>query len=481
MRAFLKKKQRRILLLLVTIILCVLTRTLFLDTSARFIWDESGDLVRMHEIFKEKKVTLIGPISQDKINVYGSLTYYMFLPFALLFQFDPIGPVIGAAFYSLVSIFLLAVILWKKFGWNLVGSILFLSFIFPFLQAGRWAWNPNLVPFWQILSLFVYFSVFLKSKRGIWLFFSGFLQSLAVHNHWYAVFALAGFSVFVFLTSPRQKKWCYFLIFLTGVSVGLAPFLVFDLTHPPGLFITRMIYFSPLSLSQGAFSMKTFFLRSISLPYQFLFYFFQERLISWLMLILLLLFFLKERLVKNLLLLPLFFLFIGLSLIGGEVYQHYFLSGVVFLVIWLFYCKKSVHHSCFQKLIILLFFVFSIKPSISELLKNDWSTNIAATRKIVMTISSDIESRNCNLVVVASPDLNTKGKRYRDLLFLKGINLLPEDNYRDNECLYVVSSSDEATIRKDPAYELDRIRNMSATKEWQIKNSIWNVYRFDIK
>lgn len=480
MKGFLRKKQGRILLLLVVIVVLILTRTLFLSTSARFIWDESGDLVRMHEIFKEKKITLIGPISQDKINVYGSLTYYMLLPFALLFQFDPIGPVIGAAFYSLVSILLLAIILWKKFDWSLEWCLLVLSFIFPFLQAGRWAWNPNLVPFWQILSLFVYFSLFLKRKHGIWLFFSGFLQSLAVHNHWYAVFTLVGFSVFVFLSSPRQKKWSYFLIFLTGVIIGLAPFLVFDLTHPPGLFITRLIYFSPLSLSQGAFSMKTFFLRSISLPYQFLFYFFQEKLISWLMLILVLLFALKEGLVRNLLLLPLFFQFVGLSLIGGEVYQHYLLSGVVFLVIWLFYSRKGLH-PFFQKLIILLFFLFSIKPSTSEILKNDWSTNIVATRKIVITISSDIEGRNCNLVVVASPDLNTKGKRYRDLLFLKGINLLPEDNYRDNECLYVISSSDEAIIRKDPAYELNRIRDMSATKNWQIKNSIWNVYRFDIK
>lgn len=480
MKAFLKSKQGRILLLVAIIILLILTRTLLLETSARFIWDESGDLVRMYKIFQERKITLIGPISQDNINVYGSLTYYMLLPFAIIFNFDPIGPAIGAAFYSIVSILILALILRKKFGWNLVGSILVLSFIFPFLQAGRWAWNPNLVPFWQILSLFLYFSVFLKKRRGIWLFFSGFLQSLAVHNHWYAIFTLVGFSVFVFLNSPRREKWRHFLIFFTGVTIGLAPFLIFDLTHPPGLFITRLIYFSPLSLSRGAFNIKTFFLRSVNIPYQFLFYFFQEKLISWLMLILFLLFALKNNLAKNLLLLPVFFLFFGLSLIGGKVYQHYFLSGVVFFIIWLFYSRKN-SHSFFQKLIILLFFIFSIKPSVTEVFKNDWSTNIAATREIVTIISRDIKSRSGNLVVVSSPDPNTKGKRYRDLLFLKGINLLPEDNYRDNECLYVVSNSNEATIRRDPAYEVNRIRDMNATQTWQIKNSIWNVYRFDIK
>jgi len=172
-KSFLRKEYWSILLIIAAIAVLCLTRLVFLEISARFTRDESSDLVRMHEIFKEKKITLIGPISEDKINVYGSLTYYMLLPFAVVFNFDPIGPVIGAAFYSLVSILILALILQKKFSWNLAGSILFLTFIFPFLQAGRWAWNPNLVPFWQILSLFVYFFVFLKRKGGIWLFFSG--------------------------------------------------------------------------------------------------------------------------------------------------------------------------------------------------------------------------------------------------------------------------------------------------------------------
>jgi len=189
----------------------------------------------------------------------------------------------------------------------------------------------------------------------------------------------------------------------------------------------------------------------------------------------------KERLARNLFLFPLLFQFIGLSLISGEVYQHYFLPGVVFLVIWLFYSNKRLQSSYFQKLLIFLFFVLSIKPSISEIFKNDWSTNITATRKIVEIIGNNINSGRCNLVVVASPDPNTKGKRYRDLLFLRGVSLLPEDNYRDNEYLYVISSSDEETIRRDPAYELNRIRNLSPTKRWEIKSSIWNVYKFDLE
>lgn len=332
-KSLLRKKYWSILLIIAAMAVLCLTRLVFLDTSARFIWDESSDLLRMHEIFLKKDITLIGPISEDRMKVFGSLTYYMLLPFAIIFNFDPIGPPIGAAFYSIVSILILALILGKKFGWNLAGSILVLSPIFPFVQSGRWAWNPNLIPFWQILSLFVYFFVFLKTKRGIWLFFSGFLQSLAVHNHWYAIFTLAGFSVFVFLTSPRSKKWLYFLVFLTGAIVGLAPFLVFDLTHPPGLFITRMIYFSPLSLSKGAFNFETLFLRSFTLPYQFLLYLFQNKIVSWLMLILLigyLVFSLRKKSKGSLLLLPLLFQLIGLSIIGGEVYQYYFLPGVVF-------------------------------------------------------------------------------------------------------------------------------------------------------
>lgn len=484
MKNFLNNKYQKIFLIIAAIVVLILTRLIFLDTSARFIWDESEDLVRMYKIFQEGKITLIGPISQDNINVYGSLTYYMLLPFAIVFNFDPIGPVIGAAFYSLVSILMLALILGKKFGWNLAGSVLVLSFIFPFLQAGRWAWNPNLVPFWQILSLYVYFFIFLEKKRGIWLFLSGFLQSLAIHNHWYAVFALGGFALLVFLDLTQKRQWIYLGYFLAGIIVGISPFLLFDLSHPPGLFITRMIYFSPLALAKGAFNFKTFFLKMVTFPYHFLLYVFQNRIVSCLMLVLLIgysFFSLKEKSKGCLFLLPLLFQLIGLSLIGGSIHQHYFLPGVVFLIIWLFYTGKKFQPNFFQKLIICLFFIFSIKPSVSEITKNNWMTNITATKKIVAVISEDLDSRKCNLVVVASPDRNTKGKRYRDLLFLKEINLLPDDNYRDNECLYVVSSSNEEVIKKDPAYELDRIRDLESDRKWEIENSIWYLYRFDIK
>lgn len=484
MKLFFRKKYQYILLIIAAIVVLCLTRFIFLDTSARFIWDESSDLVKMYKIFQERKITLIGPISQDKIKIYGSLTYYMLLPFAIIFNFDPIGPVVGAAFYSIVSILILALILWKKFGWNLAGSILFLSFVFPFLQAGRWAWNPNLVPFWQILSLYIYFLIFPKKKQRIWLFLSGFLQSLAVHNHWYAVFALGGFVLLVFLDSTRKRKWNYLGYFLAGVIVGISPFLLFDLSHPPGLFITRMIYFSPLALARGAFNFKTLFLRNFSLPYQFLLYLFQNKMVSWLMLILFigyLVISLRKKSKGSLFLLPVLFQLIGLSVIGGEVYQHYFLPGVVFLIIWLFYSEKKFQPTFFQKLVICLFFIFSLKPSVSEITKNNWMTNIAATKKIVAVISGDLDDRKCNLVVVASPDRNTKGDRYRDLLFLKKKNLLPEDNYRDNECLYVISSSNEEVIKKDPAYELDRIRSSKSAKKWEIEKSIWYLYRFDIK
>src|SRR3990172_3773838 len=98
---------KKIALLAVVVLALAFSRFWNLDKTARFIWDESSDLVNMHQIYVEKKLTLIGPISEDGSKVFGSLTYYMLLPFAVLGNFDPVAPAYGAAFWGVATDILL--------------------------------------------------------------------------------------------------------------------------------------------------------------------------------------------------------------------------------------------------------------------------------------------------------------------------------------------------------------------------------------
>lgn len=480
-----KSKQRLFFYFLLFLFLLA-TRFLFLERSARFIWDESGDLVNMWRIYHDRKVTLIGPISQNKINIYGSLTYYMLLPFTVLFNFDPLGPAVGDAVYGIIGVLLLSFLVAYWFNWQYWVPLVFLTFFFPLVQSGRWAWNPNLVPFWLILSLLSFYSAHeLGKKQKLLFLLSGFLSSLAIHNHWYAAFTVLGtiFASF-WLLRPRNLSLWYTL----GVFGGILPFIIFDLTHPPGLFLTRMIYFSPVSPAKGGGDFIGVGKRLPSVVFDFFLYLTQNKFLALLILGVWFIYcgwLLRGNKWVLFFLTPLIFLWLGLSLIGGEVYSHYYLSGVPFYVLTVFYKKEEWEKWRKRVQLFIIFFAIlaSIPFSLREILKNQWDTNIRATRQIVEIIYNDLSPEGgklSNIVVLASPDPNTKGKRYRDLLRIRGVQILPEDNYRDNNRLYVISSSSVGEVKKSKAYEIDRVRDKNPTKIWKIGGSIWWVYRFDI-
>ena len=173
----------------IVIIVFCLSRLWNLDITLPFSYDEATDLVRMREIYDQRKVTLIGPISTNNTKVFSSLTYYMYLPFAAMGDFDIASPTWGAVFWGLVTSILLLLIVMKrnaKFVW--LAALLLLSWT-PLVISQRHAYNPNLVPFWLALA------VWLALKKEKWAYlFTGLAVALAVHQHY-----LAGVAGGVFL------------------------------------------------------------------------------------------------------------------------------------------------------------------------------------------------------------------------------------------------------------------------------------------
>ena len=100
-------KLKILIPIIIFFLILIFSRTFNLGKTARFIWDESSDLVSIHEIYVEHKITLIGPISEDGSKVFGSLTYYMLLPFAVIGKFDPASTAYGAAFWGILTASLL--------------------------------------------------------------------------------------------------------------------------------------------------------------------------------------------------------------------------------------------------------------------------------------------------------------------------------------------------------------------------------------
>ncbi|MBU1117427.1 hypothetical protein KKD37_00520, partial [Patescibacteria group bacterium] len=83
-----------------------------------------------------------------------------------------------------------------------------------------------------------------------------------------------------------------------------------------------------------------------------------------------------------------------------------------------------------------------------------------------------------NLIVLESPDGNTLGFRFKDLLTLKDISPENPAEYKDIDTLYIISyQGDWNILSKDPAYELDEFRSLSPQEVIPIPDSSWYLYK----
>ncbi len=461
-------KKLGILVLVIYFLFLSFTRFFNLETTARLVWDESSDLVRMRELYQHPKITLIGPMSEDGVKVFGSLSYYLTLPFVVLFNFDPVSSAYATAFFGVVAVLLMMWFL-KKTNLNVVYGGLLLLVSFPLLEASRWAWNPHFIPFWQTLGL-LGFGV----GGSMGLIASGLFFGLTFHNHYYGLFALVGMMGVIVFYSKRKIR--DFLLYLLGVGIALVPFVIFDLTHLPGLFITRLIYFGPLSGAGVGLGMVSMVNNLAKLPLQFATYLAGQNAGIGMIVLLVsginMLFTWRHKNFKWLL--PVLAQLLGLSLIGGGIYNHYLLPAVIFYYLWILGTFEKNFLSKFMVGLLIVSNLWSLKQ---ELQKNDWSTNIKATKEIVEIMATEAKTSNkkFNIAVLGSPDPNTKGRRYRDLLNLRDIHTTPEVDYSSTD-VFFVSYLNWSELKNDASYEINEFRTKEPSASWDINNSKWKVY-----
>lgn len=478
MTKFLRAKKYSLsIVLIIFIFLLIFTRFFNLDKTARFIWDESSDLVRMHQFYVERKITLVGPINESGNRVYGSLTYYMLLPFAVLGNFDPVSPAWGTAFWGMITALLL-VFLSKIINSKYTILVAILTLVwFPLIETSRWAWNPNLIPLWSGLGI-----LFFLRKNLNNLFLSGIFMGLTIHQHYLSLFSLLGFFLGLSILSIKERDFRKPFIWSLGIIITLIPFIVFDLRHPPGLFLTRILYASPIESSSSAAGV---FSKTLVWIQYMLNYYTQSTILSFalgLSILLLLIFDIKTRSKGILFALPWITQIIGLTFIynPGPAYYYYLLPSTIFFLAWILYPRQHYYSilASFMLVILLTGGLFSIVPKISQ---TTWQTDIKSVRQITSFISNEINTKNLknsNIAVLESPDNNTYGRRYRDLLLLQDIGLRTRDEYDLTDHLFVVSTGSENLLRESPAYEMHNFRSGALVNSRAIDHSEWKVFHF---
>lgn len=466
-------QPRTVVSIVVLLAALLIPRFYNLERTARFTQDEASDLVRMQELWQAKKITLVGPISNDNSKVFGSLTYYMLLPFTVAGEFHPVSPVWGAAFWGAITAGALLLVAWRVNRAWITWAALAVAIWNPLLVTSRWAWNPHLVLVWISLGLLTW-----QIKKPWAMGLTGLLMGLAFHNHYLSILATGAWVGLMGLELLRHKKWWMAIWLGAGFIAAFVPFVVFDLRHPPGLFFAKYIFGGTPDVAHQTAEL---FLNRVASNYLVVTEYLSAPLLKWLVALLIpvLAYLDRKKISRWLWLAPVLVQIVGSSILVTFV-TRYFLPALPFFFVWLLLPREGA-----SKVIARILLGLCIVGSVC-MLRTNLTVAIAPPDIYSQNAASDIikekitmlNLKSPNIAALASPDSEPLSEKYRFLLQTKGIHLKAASEYDTSENLFVVSTSSLEVLRQDKAAPMNYFRHTQHVERIPIPESLWSVYWF---
>lgn len=471
------KTKLIIIFTLLLIAALAFTRFYNLPATSRFTRDESSNLMDMHRIFVEKKLTLVGPIDVANYIIYPSLTFYMLMPFAIIGKFSTFSPAYGTAFYGILFALLIAYLTKLKNTKLLLPISILLVVWYPLVESSRWAWNPHLVPFVTALGLILWL------RKEWWLkFFAAICFGLAFHLHYYSLVSSAVFLTISCLFLIKEKRIKEVLLATVGFVITIIPFVIFDLRNPPGLFFGRFLHNNLVSenFSTKVARFGTTIPQNIE---KALTYLAQNPILAIIVGILILTIFVIDIKNKNksfIYFLPFVIQIIAIALLP-DFAGRYVLLGITFLLAWIIEPRKGISNNL-SKLLIIILIIGSLLHINDLLTKPQIEPGAGIVEYASQDIADSIKSRdlkNVNLAILDSPDPDPLGITYRQTLLVKEVRFLNEGQYGITDNLFVVSTSSESKIRSDQASIINGFRKGKLVEVKDISGTNWRVYLFN--
>ena len=196
-----------------------------------FLGDEGRDVLVVKQMIVDGKFTLLGPTASVGGFFMGPIYYYFMAPFLWAWNLNPVGPAIMVALFGIATIFLV----WKM-GKELIsnhaGIIAALLYALSplVISYSRSSWNPNIVPFFSLLMMYLLWRVIDKQE---WkkLFWVGVCAGIGIQLHYTFLFLFGVVGVLMLCFGRSGKKIPFMLLGILGFIVGFSPFLAFEIRH----------------------------------------------------------------------------------------------------------------------------------------------------------------------------------------------------------------------------------------------------------
>lgn len=231
-------------LLAIILILSAFLRLYKVGEYMTFLGDEGRDMLVVYDIL-HGKFTLLGPTASVGGFFMGPIYYYFITPFLWLFNYNPIGPSVMVGLLGVVTVYLVFKIGSEFFGKASGIIAAFLYSISPLVIAhSRSSWNPNVMPFFSLITMYVLWKAATARKNILLLLLTGMLFGIDIQLHYTELFLGVSIIFYIFLfwyfELNKNKSFLltvllksikdYFFIFL-GFIIGFSPFLAFELRH----------------------------------------------------------------------------------------------------------------------------------------------------------------------------------------------------------------------------------------------------------
>lgn len=226
------KLKKEFLFLLIIFVSFIFIRSLHFKDFLNWSQDQAENGIAALKIYREKKPTLIGPqISatyQGRMIFQGPITYYLFLFFLILGNWDP---VIASYFFTLFAGLLIFILFYsvKKIANDKTAWILTIiySFLPYYINYTRFLWNSTLQLSFSILLL-LSLSCYKKNPNPKRLLFVAFFLGLLLQFHYQFIIVILFSFIYLIFKKTSLKN---FLTFFIGIALGFSPIILFELRN----------------------------------------------------------------------------------------------------------------------------------------------------------------------------------------------------------------------------------------------------------
>ncbi|MBI5613859.1 glycosyltransferase family 39 protein [Candidatus Gottesmanbacteria bacterium] len=218
------------ILLVAVLLLSAYLRLYKISEYMTFLGDEGRDVLIVKRMIVDHKFTLLGPTASVGGFFLGPIYYYFMLPFLWLWNLDPTGPAVMVALFGILTVYLVYRIGKDFFDYRtgIIASLLYS--LSPIVIAySRSSWNPNVVPFFATLLVYILFK-YSQEQKNRYVCFAGICLGIGIQLHYLFTFLFPLVLLWVFLFR-RRAFIKIFVSLVIGFIIGASPFLLFELRH----------------------------------------------------------------------------------------------------------------------------------------------------------------------------------------------------------------------------------------------------------